>query len=65
MKLTNDQENASSNGVKINGFKSHSSTLLVRILYLQSTISNTRKCVSSNLQTPKSGLKNEAQPSFF
>ena len=28
-------------------------------------ISNTRMCVSSDIQTPRSRLKNEAQPSFF
>ena len=38
---------------------------LVAVTYALRSISNTRNSVSSDIQTPRSGLKNEAQPFFF
>ena len=35
------------------------------MVYVICNISNTRNSVSSDIQAPRSGLKNEAQPSFF
>ena len=39
--------------------------LVERSSVVTSNISNTRKSVSSDIQTPRSGWKNEAQPRFF
>ena len=35
------------------------------IIIIGCNISNTRKSVSSDIKTPRSGWENEAQPSFF